>query len=104
MTFSRLFVPLLLAGAAIGALTRSANASDLGRAGGIFAVAILAVVGFGAWRGRRWAHGAAFFLGVFWLWAALALRIQGIMRGPEVVLWLAWSLALIAGALRARSA
>lgn len=99
----RALVALLLAGAAIGALTRSADASDLGRAGGIFAVAVLGVVGVGVWRGRRWAEGAAFFLGVFWLWAAVALRIQGVMRGPEVALWLAWSLAVIGGTLKARS-
>lgn len=103
MSFWRWVVAILLGAAAIGAFVRSADASDLGRIGGIFAMAVLVVVGVGVWRGRRWAEGAAFFFGVFWLWAALALRIQGVIRGAEAVVWLAWSAAVIVGTLKTRS-
>lgn len=94
----------MMGAAAMGAIVRSADASVVGRAGGFIAAVALALVGLGVWFGRRWAHGAAFFLGVFWLWAALALRIQGVMSGAEFFVWLAWSAAVIAGALKARAA
>ena len=99
----RLLVPLLLGAAAIGAILQSADASTVGRVGGFVAAVALVAVGIGVWGGRRWALGAAFFLGVFWLWATLALRIQGVMTSPEVFVWLAWSVVVIAGALKART-
>ena len=97
-------VPALLAAAAVGAIARSADGSSVGRAGGVLAAVALAAVGVGVARGSRWASGAAFFLGIFWLWAAVALRVQGVMDAPEIFIWLAWSLAVIAGSLKARPA
>lgn len=104
MSFWRIVVPALLGAAAIGAIVQSADASTVGRVGGVVAAIALATVGVGVGVGRRWALGAAFFLGIFWLWAALALRIQGVMTGVEVVVWLAWSVIVIAGTLKARAA
>lgn len=102
MTVWRVVVPVLFAAAAFGALARSVNASDFGRIGGLVAAIALVGVGIGVLRGRRWALGAAFFLGLFWLWAAVALRIQGVIGSPEIVIWLAWSVAVIAGSVKAR--
>lgn len=100
----RLLVPVLLGGAGIGAIVVSADASAVGRTGGFLAAAALVVVSAGVARAKPWAHGAAFFLGLFWLWATLALRIQGVMTGPEVLGWLAWSVVVMAGSVKARSA
>lgn len=94
----------LLGAAALGAILRSANASTVGQAGGWLAAAALAAVAVGVARERRWAFGSAFFLGVFWLWAAISLRIQGVMGGVEILVWLMWSITVIVGSLRARSA
>ena len=102
MTAWRVVVPVLFVAAALGALARSANGSDFGRVGGLVAAVMLVGVGIGVPRGRRWALGAAFFLGLFWLWAAVALRIQGIIGSPEIVIRLAWSLAVITGSVKAR--
>jgi hypothetical protein len=99
-----LVVALLLSAAGIGAVFRSANASSFGRfGGGVAAVALLAVA-IGVAREQRWADGAAFFLGLFWLWAAVALRIQGVIGAPEIFVWLAWSITVIVGSVRVRTA
>lgn len=104
MNIPRVVVPVLLGAAAVGAIVISSDASDVGRIGGIVAAVMLGVVAAGAVRGRRWALGSAFFLGLFWLWATLALRLQGVMTGIDVAIWLAWSLAVMAGSVRARRA
>ncbi|MGH2758211.1 MAG: hypothetical protein ACRDKJ_01470 [Actinomycetota bacterium] len=103
MRVSRLLVAALLGAAAIGAVFRSANASTVGQVGGWLAAAALAAVAVGVARERRWAYGSAFFLGLFWLWAAVALRIQGVMGAPEIFAWLIWSVAVIVGSVRVRS-
>jgi hypothetical protein len=100
----RALVPLCLGGAAIGALIESANASPVGRMGGLFAAVALTAVGVGVFRQRPWAYGAAFLLGLCWLWATLALRLQGHMGTAEVVTWLAWALVVMVGSVRARAA
>ena len=100
----RVLVAMLLGAAAIGAVFRSANASTVGQAGGWLAAVALAAVAVGVVCERRWAHGAAFFLGLFWLWAAVALRIQGVMGTPEIFIWLVWSVTVIAGSVRVRAA
>lgn len=102
MSGPRIVVPVLLAAAAIGAIVVSADGSALGRLGGIIAAVTLGVVAAGSVRGRNWALGAAFFLGLFWLWATLALRLQGVMTGLEVVVWLSWSVVVMIGSVRAR--
>ena len=99
----RPLVAVLLGAAAIGAIFRSANASSVGRAGGWLAAAALAAVAVGVLRDRRWAYGAAFFLGLFWLWAAVALRVQAVLGTPEGFAWILWSLVVITGSVRARS-
>ncbi len=104
MSPSRVVVALLLTAAAIGSVFRSANASSFGRFGGGVAAAALLAVAIGVARERRWADGSAFFLGLFWLWAAVALRIQGVIGAPEIFVWLAWSIAVITGSIRVRSA
>ncbi len=93
---------LLLGGAAVGAIVRSANASDVGRVGGVFAALALLVVGVCAWRGQRWASGAAFLLAVCWIWASLALAIQGVIGGAEAAIWLVWAGLVIAGSVSGR--
>lgn len=101
---ARIVVGVLLALAAGAALAQSFDSGTLGRLGALAAAAVMGVVGVGVLRHRAWAEGAAFFLGLFWLWATLALRIQGAMSAPEVYVWLPWSLAVIIGSLRARAA
>jgi hypothetical protein len=93
---------LLLCVAAIGALVRSVNASVVGRASGMFAALALIVVGVSAWRGQRWASGAAFLLAVCWAWAALALVVQGVIGGVEAAIWIAWSAAVIGASVVGR--
>lgn len=100
----RVCVSVLLGVAGVGAIAVSADSSAVGRVAGLLAALSLGVVSAGVLRGRNWAYGAAFLLGLFWLWATLALRIQGVMTGPEVVAWLAWSVVVMAGSVRARSA
>ena len=104
MSGSRLVVAALLCAAAVGAILISADASIVGRLGGIVAAVFLGLVGAGVVRSRRWAMGAAFFLGLFWLWATLALRLQGVMTGVEVAVWLTWSVVVMVGSVRARPA
>jgi hypothetical protein len=103
MSTWRTIVPVLFAAAAVGALVRSADASFVGRSGGVVAALALGAVAVGVFRGRRWALGAAFFLGLFWAWAAVSLRVQGVMSTPEIVVWLAWSAVVMAGSVRARA-
>jgi hypothetical protein len=100
----RALVAVLLGAAAIGAIFRSANASTVGRYGGLLAAVALGAVAVGVFRARRWADGSAFFLGLFWLWAAVALRIQGVMDAPEIFVWLVWSIAVMVGSVRVRVA
>jgi hypothetical protein len=94
---------VLFAAAAVGALFRSAGSGLVGRTGGIVAAVALAGVGFGVYRGRKWALGSAFFLGLFWAWAAIALGVQDVMSPAEVVVWLAWSAVVMTGSVRVRT-
>ena len=93
---------VLLGGAALGAIVRSANASDVGRFGGTAAAVVLVLVGVAAWRGARWASGVAFLLAVCWAWASLALLVQGVIGGAEAALWLVWSALVIWAAVVGR--
>ena len=93
---------LLLGLAAIGAVVQSANASDLGRVGaGLAALAMLGVA-YGVLRRQTWAFGSAFLLGVCWLWAVIALTLQGSFSALAMVVWLAWSIVLIVTSVRLR--
>lgn len=102
MSLWRALVPALLGVAAAGAVLRSANSSSVGRAAGVLAAAAIGLVAVGVWRERRWAYGAAFFLGLFWLWAVVALGVQGVIAAPEILGWVAWSVAVLVGAVRSR--
>lgn len=102
MTVWRGLLPALLLGAVLAAIVRSANASAVGRIGGLLAAASLALVGVGVARGQKWALGASFFLGLFWLWAALALGVQGVIDAPEIFMWVAWSVVVMIGSVRLR--
>ena len=102
MTRWRAATGALLAAAAVGAIVRSANASDAGRVGGALAALMLLVVGVFAWRGERWAAGLAFLLAVCWAWATLALAIQGVIGFGEAFIWLGWSVVVIAASVRGR--
>jgi hypothetical protein len=99
----RVTAALLLAAAAVGAVAISASASAFGRVGGVFAAAVLAVVAVGMVRVWRWAYGVAFLLGLFWLWAVIALAIQGQMSLLPMIVWIAWSVVVMAAAVRARA-
>lgn len=92
---TRAATAILLGAAAIGAVIRSANASVIGRIGGVSAAVILVVTGVAAWRGQRWAAGVAFLVALCWTWASLALVIQGAIGGAETAIWLTWSAVVI---------
>lgn len=102
MTLSRLLVAVLLAVAAVGAIARSINGSDVARVAGVFAALALGTIAVGVIRERMWAFGAAFFIGLFWLWAIIALRVQGVLEAPEIVLWIAWSIVVMVVSVRTR--
>ena len=100
----RPLIAVLLGVAAIGTLVRVANASALGRVTGVGAIVALIVVALGVLREEDWAFGAAFFLGLCWFWAAIALRVQGVLAPAEIFLWLAWSVAVMIATVRGRAA
>jgi hypothetical protein len=102
VTSSRVLVAVLLAGAAVGAIGRSVNGSDVARVAGMFAAAALGAVAVGVVRKRTWASGAAFFIGLCWLWAIIALRVQGVLEAPEIALWIAWSIVVMVVSVRTR--
>ena len=103
VTAVRGMAAVLLGAAAVGAVVVSANASPFGRVGGVLAAAALIVVAVGIVRAWRWAFGVAFLLGLFWLWAAIALGIQGQMSAVQMIVWIAWSVVIMAVAVRARA-
>lgn len=93
----------LLGAAAAGALVRTASASPTARTGGSVVAAVLISVIVGVARGRNWALGASFFLGLFGLWAALALLVQGDLTGFGALGAVAWALAVMVCSVRAYS-
>jgi hypothetical protein len=92
----------LLGTAALGAIVRSANASAVGRVGGVFAALVLLLIAAFSWRGERWAVGAAFLLAVCWAWATLALAIQDVIGFGEAAVWLLWSAVVIVASITGR--
>ena len=102
MTLSRLLVAALLTVAAVGALARFINGSDVARVAGMLAALALGAIAFGVIRDRAWAYGSAFFIGLCWLWATIALRVQGVLGGAEIALWIAWSVIVMAMSVRMR--
>jgi hypothetical protein len=44
------------------------------------------------------------FLGLFWLWAVVAVSLQGVIAAPGLGVWLAWSLVVMIGSVRGRTA
>jgi len=103
VTAVRLTGALLLAAAAVGAVAVSANASPVGRFGGVLAGALLVAVAVGFVRQWRIAYGVAFLLGLFWLWAVIGLAVQGELSLVRVIVWIAWSVVIMAVAVRART-
>jgi hypothetical protein len=99
----RPLIAVLLAVAALGTIVRIANASALGRVAGVGAVVMLIVVALAVLREEQWAFGAAFFLGLCWFWAAIALRVQGVLAPAEIFLWLAWSVTVMIATVRGRA-
>jgi hypothetical protein len=99
---SRAAVAVLLAVAAMGAVAQSANATSFGRFGGVMAAVLLVVVAIGVVRAWRWAPGVAFLLGLFWLWAVVGLTVQRQLSLPQVIVWLAWSIVVMAAAVAVR--
>lgn len=94
---------VLLIAAAIAAVVRGANASFVGRFAGVLAAGALTSVALAVFRERDWGWGAAFFLGICWFWAAVALRVQDVLRVAEAVMWLAWAVIVIVASVRGRS-
>lgn len=92
----------LLVAAAVGALALGGGTSTVGRMGASTAAIVLLAVAAGAFVGRPWAQGAAFFLGLFWFWAAIALTLQQRFTTTQTAGWVAWSLAVMASSVRAR--
>ena len=99
----RLLTAVLLAVAAAATIVRIANASAVGRVAGVLAAFALGAVSFAVYRDRDWAFGAAFFLGLCWFWASIALRVQGVLGAGEVALWLAWSVTVMIATVRGRT-
>ena len=104
MSAIRLAAALLLGAAAVGAVAISASASPLGRFGGVLAAAVLVVVAVGFIRQWRPAYGVGFLLALFWLWAVVGLAIQGQMSLARGIVWIAWSVVIMAAAVRASHA
>jgi hypothetical protein len=103
MTAVRVTAALLLAAAAVGAIAISASTSPVGRFGGVMAAALLVAVAVGFVRAWRIAYGVAFLLGLFWLWAVTGLTLQGEMSVVRGIVWIAWSLVIMAAAVKART-
>lgn len=95
-----LSVLLGIAGAA--AVIQALRATALTRLLSMAAAIILGAVGLGCVRGRGWALGSAFFLGLFWLWAVMALGVQGRLGGLTLGGWLGWSIIVLVVSVRAR--
>lgn len=95
---------MLLCLAGVGAIVQSANASDVGRVGGVLAALVMAAVAAGVLRRQTWAFGLVFLLGICWFWAAVALGAQGSFSAFELVVWLAWSIVMIVAGVRLRAA
>ena len=94
---------VLLAAAAFGAVVRSADASLVGRMGGVFAALVLIVIAVSAWRGQRWASGASFLVAVCWVWATISLLVQSVIGGAEAAIWLTWSGVVISASIVGRA-
>jgi hypothetical protein len=94
---------VLLAVAAGATIVRIANASVVGRFAGVGAAVALVVVAVATWQRRDWAFGAAFLLGLCWFWAAIALRVQGVLAAGEITLWLAWAVTVMIASVRGRT-
>ena len=92
----------LLVVAAVGALIRSLDGNVIARVASLLACGSIGWVAFGVYRERSWALGAAFFIALFWFWATLALRVQGVIGAPEFVGWITWAIAVIVSTVRAR--
>ncbi len=103
MILWRLLMVMLLLVAAAGAVVQSANASDLGRLGAAIAALLMCGVAYGVFRREAWAFGSAFLLGICWLWAVIALTVQGSFGALQLVVWLAWSIVVIVGSVRLRA-
>jgi hypothetical protein len=99
---ARATTAVLLSVAAMGAIAQSANATSFGQFGGVMAAVLLVVVAIGVVRAWRWAPGVAFLLGLFWLWAVVGLTVQRQLSLPQVIVWLAWSIVVMAAAVAAR--
>lgn len=99
----RMATAVLLIGASIAAVVRGANASFLGRTVCVVGAGASLAVALAVLRERRWAWGAASLLGICWAWVVVALRVRNFLDVGEVVMWLAWSMSVIAASLRGRS-
>lgn len=92
----------LLGIAATAAVVQALRATALTRMLSMAAAIILGAVGAACLRARGWAVGSAFFLGLFWLWAAAALGVQGRLGGLGVAGWMAWSIIVMVLSVRVR--
>ena len=102
MNLWRVMTGALLVVAAFGSVVRVANGSFIGRTAGVFAALILVLVAVNVIRQQDWAYGAAFFLGICWFWAAVALRVQNALGPGDVAFWLVWSVATMISSIRCR--
>lgn len=94
-------VAVLMSAGTAGALLRAVSASPTGRLGGSVMVAVLTGLAVGASRSAAWALGACFFVGLFTLWAAIALGLQGFLSSPWTAFGIAWALAVMVTSVRA---
>lgn len=101
-TASSVVLSVLLAVAAIGAVLRSVDGQRLTRLAAVVVALVLGWIAAGTLRGRAWALGSAFLLGLFWLWAAVALGLQQRFGAGEAALWISWSVGVIVTSIGAR--
>jgi hypothetical protein len=100
---SRIVAGVLLCAAAAGALARAASSSPTARLGAGALIVVLGLVIAGVFRGRRWALGSAFFLGLFTLWAAVALGLRHDLSASGTAFGIAWALTVMAASVKANA-
>lgn len=99
----RRLLALLMTLGAVAAFMRGASQGFLGRFAGVVGAFALLAVALAVVRERDWGFGAAFLLGICWLWATVALRVQDVIQPGGFAMWLAWSVAVIVLSVRGRA-
>lgn len=98
---SRALAGILLCLGIGGALARSASSSPTARLAAGVLIVFVGVIVSGVFRGRRWALGSSFLLGLFTLWAAAALGLRHELSAAGTAFGIAWALTVMVTSVRA---